>query len=129
MSPTDWLFAGGIFAAGFFVFHAAFWRLFRWDDELPRLGVLNRAIMPVLNLVLMFVFALVAWLSITQADAMTTTTLGRQLTGGIAAMWLFRAALQPLYFGLRHPGSVAFFVLFLLGGALYTIPLLQIARM
>lgn len=124
MNPTDWLFAGGIFAAGFFVFHATFWRMFDWAGELPRLGRLNRAIMPVLNLVLMFVFALVAWLSITQAEQMLNTTLGRQLTAGIALMWLFRAALQPLYFGLRHPGSIAFFVLFLFGGALYTVPLL-----
>ena len=124
MDDQQLLFAGGVFTAGFAVFHLAFWKLFHWRSQLVRLNRVNRAIMQVLNLSLTFVFALVAWLSIYYAGELTTTPLGRALTAGIALMWGLRAIEQLVFFQTSRPASIAFFMLFVLGAGLYAIPLL-----
>ncbi|MBT8136767.1 MAG: hypothetical protein KJO54_07120 [Gammaproteobacteria bacterium] len=123
MTAQQWLFAGGIYTAGFAIFHLAFWRLFNWKEQLPKLSPINRAVMQVMNLTLTTVFILFAWISIAYADAMAGTDLGRVVTGGIAVVWALRAAQQLVFFN-KSAASLSFFVLFVFGAALYTLPLL-----
>lgn len=124
MTAQQWLFVGGVYTAGFAVFHLAFWRLFNWSEQLQRLNRINRAIMQVLNLSLTAVFVLFAWVSIAHADEMVGTSLGRALTAGIAIVWALRAVEQLVFFRIRNAASASFFVLFIFGTALYTLPLL-----
>lgn len=123
VTAQQWLFAGGIYTAGFALFHLAFWRLFDWREQLPRLKPINRAVMQVLNLTLTVVFILFAWISIAHADAMAGTALGRALTGGIAVIWVLRAVQQLVFFD-KSIASLSFFALFVFGAALYTLPLI-----
>jgi hypothetical protein len=116
---------GGAFNLALALFHVFFWRLFRWKSELARLTALNRAVMQVMNLCLMAVFLLFAYVSFEHTAEMLQTPLGRSLTLLIAIFWFLRALEQPVFFGLRKPLSVVFFVVFCLGGALYALPLLQ----
>jgi len=83
---------------------------------------LNRAIMQVLNLSLTFVFVIFGYVSLVHTCELVETPLGRSLLAVIALFWLWRASQQPLFFGLRHWGSVAFLLLFLLGSVLYAVP-------
>lgn len=117
------ILAGGMFNAAFAVFHLFFWRLFRWKTELARLTSLNRAVVQVLNLSLTFVFVIFAYVSFAHVPALLTTDLGRSLLFLIALLWYLRAVEQIVFFGLRKPLSAAFFVVFVIGGALYTVPL------
>lgn len=117
------LYAGAAFHLAFAIFHLWFWKLFRWRDELARLGFINRQIVQILNLCLTFVFFAVAWLSFAYADELLAPGLGRALLGAIALFWFARAALQVIFFGLREPVSAALFAAFLGGSALYAIPL------
>lgn len=99
-----------VFNLGFAAFHLLFARLFNWRDDLAGLMPLNRALVPVLNLALTFLLALAGVLILFATPA-------QALLGGMALFWLFRAALQPFYFGLRHQASAVLFAVFL-GGAL-----------
>jgi hypothetical protein len=101
----------GVYNIGFAVFHLSFRRLFRWAEELPRLSRVNRGIVPALNLALAFMFMMVGTLMLVAPSA--------ELLAGTTLFWIFRAAIQPLYFGLRHRASAAMFVLFLVGVALH----------
>jgi hypothetical protein len=114
------LFAVGVYHLGFGLFHLGFWKLFRWKEELARLGHVNRAIMQVLNLCLAylaFAFAVLAFAF--------PHSLGDAVLGVLAGLWLLRAALQVVYF--RRVGArinAALVALFLLGAAL---PIVAIA--
>lgn len=118
------LYAGGVFHLAFAAFHLGFWRLFRWNDELRRLGFINRNVMQILNLCLTFVFLAWAWLSFAHVDALLEPGLGHALLGVIALFWLLRAIEQAVFFRLGNAASLAFFLAFVGGAALYAVPLL-----
>lgn len=122
MSAEQLTLAGAIFNAAFGVFHLGFWRLFRWRDELPRLGAINRGVMQVLNLMLAYVFFAVAVAQWLLTPGWTATPLGRFGTGVVAGFWLLRALLQP-FFWPRVPASWAMCAVFLLGAAWHALAL------
>ena len=116
--------AGGVYNAAFAVFHLFFWKLFRWREDLASLSGLNRPVMQILNLCLTFAFVVFAWVSLFHAGELLSTSLGRTLAALIAVFWLLRAIEQVIFFGLRRAVSVAFFLVFLGGSALYAAALL-----
>jgi hypothetical protein len=116
--------AGGLYNIILIVFHLLFWHIFNWKDDLPSLSFLNRAIMPVLNLSLTFVFVIFAYISLAHSNELLSTSLGRSLLMLIAVFWFARAMMQVAYFKLQHWGSLAFLLFFLAGGLLYGIPAL-----
>jgi len=116
------IIAGGFFHLGFAAFHLLFWRVFRWKEELRRLGPINRGVMQVLNLCLTFVFLIFAYLSLFLPDEMLTTPVGRPLLAWIAVFWLLRAFQQLIFFSRRQWASWALFALLLVGAGLYGIP-------
>ena len=114
--------AGVIYNLALVVFNLLFWKLFNWQDELRSLSVLNRATMQVMNLSLVVVFVMFAYLSLVHTDQLYSTTLGRALLLSIAVFFMLRAALQVVFFRLQHWISYAFLVYFIAGGLLYGIP-------
>lgn len=117
------LYLAGALNLGLFVFHAFFWRLFRWRGELAKLSSLNRNVMQIMNLCLMALFAVLAYLSFAHADAMLSSALGHALLGGFAVLWFLRAAEHVWFFGLKTPVAIAFTALFAALSALYALPL------
>lgn len=117
------LLAAGLYHLALAAFHLAFWRLFAWPRDLRHLQPVNRAIMQVLNISLTFVFLFAAYLALFHAPPLLTTDLGRALLAGGTLFWLLRAAQQVLFFRLRHPASILFFVVTLLGATLCATPL------
>ncbi len=116
------LVIGGAVVFAFFIFHLFFWKIFDWKRDLKSLTPVNRAIMQVLNLCLSFVFLLIAYISIFHKDELLNTSLGKTMLLGISIFWLLRALEQIMFFGLKSGVSIAFFVVFLAGSALYLIP-------
>jgi hypothetical protein len=111
--------AAGLFNLAFAVFHLLFWRLFNWNQELPRLGTANRGIMQVLNLCLTYVFIVAATILLFFPLEAFATELGTFLLWAIAGFWLLRAFLQPTFFELRHPLSQALFAIFVIGSLIH----------
>jgi hypothetical protein len=122
MNAEGWLYAGATFNAALGVFHLAFWKLFRWREELPRLGAINRGVLPVLNIMLSYVFFAMAAAQIAYAVDWVGTPLGRAATAGVTGFWMLRAALQP-FFWPRTGASWAMCGVFGLGAALHALAL------
>ena len=114
--------AGGIYNLALVVFHLLFWKLFSWADDLRTLSALNRATMQVMNLSLVVVFLVFAYLSLVHTAQLYSTTLGRALLLSISVLFMVRAILQITFFRLQHWISVAFLVFFVAGGVLYGVP-------
>jgi hypothetical protein len=120
------LIIGGFLWLAVFVFHVLFWKLFRWKQELIKLSDVNRAVMQVLNLCLMWVFLIFAYVSIFHADELLTTGLGKSVLIGMVLFGIFRSVEQVIFFNLKDIRSK--FVLFvaMIGTAIYAIPLVII---
>ena len=116
--------AGGVFCLGFAVFHLFFWRLFRWKEDLASLTAINRAVMQIMNLCLLFIFLAMAYVSFFHTPEMASTGLGRTLLVAFSLLWLLRAVEQVIFFGIRNRLSVAFTLIFLLGSLIYALPVL-----
>jgi hypothetical protein len=122
MKPQLWIYAAAGYNVALAAFHLGFWRLFRWREELPKLHPVNRGVLPVLNIMLIFIFLLVAGLEVLLAEEMTGTALGRALLAGMMFFWILRAGLQ-LVFWPAAPRTVngAFAFLFLVGAGLHAL--------
>lgn len=118
------LIIGGFLWLAVFVFHILFWKLFKWKWELSKLSDVNRAVMQVLNLCLMWVFLIFAYISIFHTNELLTTGLGKSILIGIVLFGVFRAVEQVIFFDLKDLRSK--FVLFaaLIGTIIYAIPLI-----
>ncbi|MFC1824225.1 hypothetical protein ACFL9T_16055 [Thermodesulfobacteriota bacterium] len=114
--------SGGIYNIALVIFHLLFWRIFNWKEDLRSLSFLNRAIMQVLNLSLTLAFIIFSYISLVHTKELMSTSLGQTLLVLMAVFWFARAVEQIVFFRLRNWGSAAFFVFFLMGTVLYTIP-------
>lgn len=120
MESFPWIYAAAGYNVAIAVFHAAFWRTFRWSEELPKLHPVNRGVMQVLNLMLIFFLLFLAAIQVRWAGELTTTPLGRTLIGGLAVAWVFRAILQPIFWrSLPAATNGAFVMLFLAGAGVH----------
>ena len=126
MNDSQFLFAGGVFHLALAIFHLFFWRIFRWRQDLASLTRVNRAVAQILNLCLTFVFFAAAYLSFFHAAELLSAPLGRTILASIALFWILRLILQFVFFGARHRVSILFIVIFLVGAALYLLPLVGI---
>jgi hypothetical protein len=122
MSAETIIMLGGIFNVAFAVFHVFFWRLFDWKRDLASLSFINRQVMQILNLCLIFAFLMFAYVSFFHTAELLGTGLGRALLLLISVFWFLRAAEQAIFFRVKRALSVGFFVAFLVGGLLYAYP-------
>ena len=113
---------GGLYNIILVIFHLFFWHIFNWGQDLRSVSSLNRSIMPVVNLSLIFVFIIFAYISLVHSTELLTSPLGNSLLIMIALFWLARSLLQIIFFKLDHWLSFAFLCYFLAGAALYGIP-------
>lgn len=117
------IYIGGFYCLIFAIFHLAFWKLFDWKNELPKLKSVNRGVMQVLNLCLTYVFFAVAFLSFFFTDDLINTNLGKVILGSISIFILMRAIEQLIFWKVEKIG-IAFFVIFLLGAGIFATPLI-----
>ena len=78
--------------------------------------------MQVLNLSLTFAFVIFGYVSLVHTTELLVTPLGKSLLVLVALFWLARAVEQVVFFKLKHWGSIAFLLIFLIGASLYGIP-------
>jgi hypothetical protein len=124
MKSSMWIYAAAGYNVALAAFHLGFWRMFRWKEELPKLHPANQGVMQALNVMLAYVFLLIAGLQILRADEIVGSPLGRTLMAGWMGFWLIRAAVQPVFFkGLPSATNVAFVLLFLAGAGLHAMAL------
>jgi len=114
----------GVIDLGIAAFHLTFWRLFGWPKRLAGLDAVNRALPPVLNIALTGFFIVIGFALVSAPAEALATVFSRRIVGGMAVIYVVRAAIQVPYFGLRHPASILLFAVFLLGFVLHAAALL-----
>jgi len=117
---------GGFVWIGLFIFHALFWRLFDWKNDLESLTPLNKAVMQVMNLALMLFILIFGFVSFFHADDLLTTSLGRTILIGIVVFGVFRSTLQFIFFNLKDNRSRFFLGVMIVGTLIYLIPLVSL---
>jgi hypothetical protein len=118
-NPDHLLLIGAVFHIAFVAFHLLFWKLFDWVHDLKKLSHINKSVMQILNLRLIFVFLIFAYISYVNTSEMLTTKLGLTLVAAISLFWGFRSIEQIFYFGVKNFASNILFLLFLFGFTLY----------
>jgi hypothetical protein len=113
------LIIGTIYHLAFVTFHLLFWKLFDWVQDLKKLSHINKSVMQILNLRLIFVFIIFAYISYFNTGEMLNTQLGLTLLAAISLFWGFRSIEQIIYFGIKNFSSNILFLLFLFGFILY----------
>ncbi len=121
MNSQSWIYAAAGYNLALAAFHLGFWRLFRWKDELAKLHPLNRGVMQVMNAMLIVLFLTVALVQVRFAPELTGTALGRTVLAGMAAFWVVRAILQPIFFPSPPAVKWGFCLIFLLGAGLHAL--------
>ncbi len=102
------LLIGGFLNAFNALFHIMFWKMFNWKESLQSLDFLQRAVMQVLNIHLILVFGLFAYLSVFKRGEMTSTGTGRIILLFIAGFYLIRAVNQFIFFDMSY--AMAWFI-------------------
>lgn len=118
------IFTGGLFNLGFAIFHLMFWRLFHWKEDLASLTFINRSVMQILNLCLIFLFLMMAYISFFHHSEMISTQLGAALLVAFSLFWFLRMIEQVAFFGIKDRMSLGFTLIFLVGSGLYLLPIL-----
>jgi len=118
------LFIGGLYNLAFAVFHIMFWKIFKWKRNLRRLLPMDRAIMQVLNIRLIYIFFVFAYISIFHQEDLISTQLGKVFIIVISLFWFMRAIEQIIFFGLKNLVSVVFTIISIIGAIFYLIPIL-----
>lgn len=113
---------GGYYNLGFAIFHIFFWKIFDWKIQLRLLKPVNKGIMQILNICLILVFLLFAYVSIFFTEELISTDIGKSILLFIALFWFIRAIVQIYYFGLKNQISLIMFLLFFLGTMIYIYP-------
>ena len=119
MNSHGWLFAAAGYNLALVMFHLGFWRIFRWREELVKLHPVNRGVMQVMNLMLIYCFLFMAILQVAYAAEFIGSPLGHALVAFMAAFWLVRAILQPVLFDRSSVVGWVFVLVFLTGAALH----------
>lgn len=116
--------AGGIYNLAFGIYHLIFWKLFNWKKDLKKIHSVNRGIMQVLNLCLIFLFFVMAYVSIFNTKDLLYTGIGKALLISFTLFWLLRSIEQVAFFGMKSKISVIHFVLFIFGALIYSYPII-----
>ncbi len=124
MSPQTAVILAGLHSLGFAVFHAGFWRMFRWPQSLQQTTLANRAIVQIANVQLIWLFAFVAGACLLFPRELVSTPLGRALLLAMSGFWLVRLVGQWIWLRFNHAGLHLLNVLFAIGAALFAWPLL-----
>ncbi len=80
--------------------------------------------MQILNLCMIFLFIVMAYISIIFRTELMATALGKVILSSFSAFWFLRMVEQIVYFGLKNNISILLTLIFLGGSLLYVLPAL-----
>jgi len=117
------IYALGIHATAFAIFHVLFWKLFRWKTGLHQVSKINKAILPILNVQLIYIFVVTAIVCFVFTSELVTTNPGRFFLVAVSFFWIIRFIQQFIFLRINHWMTHALSVLFALGSILAVLPL------
>lgn len=116
----------GLHSFAFALFHMGFWKLFRWDSELAKVGLATRAVTQILNLRLIYVLLGIGTLCFLFTRELHTTPLGRALLVFMSLFWVGRTIEQFVFLRINKPMVHVLTALFVIGAVLFALPLFSL---
>ena len=122
--PKTIVYLCGIYSLGFGIFHIFFWELLKWKQELKKLSILNKGVMQILNVCLMYFFLTVAYLCFFHADELIRTDLGKTFLGAMSIFCLLRTIQQFIFIKIYNPTVYLLTIIFIIGSILFALPVI-----
>lgn len=113
----------GIYALAFAVFHILFWKLFNWKNDLKIINFVNRAIIQIANLRLIYFFLFVSAICFLFPHELTETKFGRFFMAGLSIFCFGRTIEQFIFFRIDNKWVNLLTIIFIAGTILFALPL------
>lgn len=114
----------GLYSLGFALFHIAFWKIFKWNEDLKKLVFANKGIMQILNVQIIYYFLFVAFICFKFPFELIHTKLGNVFLLSCSLFWVIRTIQQFLFLRTNHYLIHILTVIFIIGSILFVIPIL-----
>jgi hypothetical protein len=124
MNKTILLALCGVYNLAFAIFHIYFWKLFKWKEDFRKNSVGNRAIVQILNIRLIYIFLLMAFIYFTYPQQLIDTELGLVLLIGFLGFWVGRTIEQFIFLRVKSKMVTILTVVFFVGIIIHLLPLI-----
>lgn len=114
----------GVHSVLFAVFHIFFPKLFKWKEDFKNNSVANRAILQISNLLLIFIFLLMAFLCFFYTNQLLGTEIGTVVLIGFSGFWILRIVTQFIFLPYNKVVIHILTAAFIIGAVLFALPLL-----
>lgn len=98
--------------------------MFNWKKELQKLNFVNRAIMQILNIRMIYLLLFVAFIGFVYPRELLTSDIGIAFLAGNSLFWLGRTIEQFIFFKVNNKYVHVLTAIFILGTVLFALPLL-----
>ena len=122
MDKTWLLYICGFYNLTFAVFHLYFWKIFRWKEDLKENSIANRAIIQILNIRLIYVFLLMAFIYFFYTNQLVTTEIGFVLLIGFSGFWTGRLIEQFIFLRVKSRMATILTVILFVGIIFHLLP-------
>jgi len=112
----------GFYNLAFAIFHCSFWKLFKWKEDLKRNSIGNRAIIQILNVRLIYIFLLMAFLYFFYPNQLMETKIGFILLIGFLGFWIGRTIEQFIFLRVKSTMVTILTVVFFVGIVIHALP-------
>lgn len=123
MNKTFLLYICGFYNLSFAVFHIYFWKIFKWKEDLKRNSIANRAIIQILNIRLIYVFILMAFIYLFYPEQLVITELGLVLLIGFLGFWTGRFIEQLIFLRVKSKMASILTVILFIGIIIHLMPI------
>lgn len=122
MDKTTLLNICGFYNLAFAIFHISFWRIFKWNKDLKSISIGNRAIIQILNIRLIYIFLLMAFIYFFYSDQLIGTKLGFVLLIGFLGFWIGRTIEQFIFLRVKSKMVTILTIVFFIGIVIHLLP-------
>jgi hypothetical protein len=119
------LIIGGVLNLFVAIFHAMFWKLYGWPENLLCLNHDDQARMQVLVILLTLVFAFFAYASLAHNKTMLSNSLGRGIAWFIIVFYFIRIVSQFIFWDILLIKSIAMIAFWIVVILIYLVPLIS----
>jgi len=124
MNKTLLLDLCGIYNLAFAIFHLFFWKIFKWKEDLRKNSVGNRAVIQILNIRLIYIFLLMAFIYFVYPQQLMETELGLVLLIGFLGFWVGRTVEQFIFLRIKSKMVTILTIVFFFGIFIHLLPLI-----
>jgi hypothetical protein len=120
------IYSAGFYNLAFALFHIGFWKIFKWEEDLKKMDIINSGVMQTLNVQTIYYLLFVTFVCIAYPAELQNTKLGKTFLLGCSLFWLVRTIQQFIFF--PAPNFLVTCIsatIFLIGVVLFALPVFK----